>query len=95
VQAKVATVQAHQARLGSWTAAIEVAQENVDTLIPGRRGVGHRSTAAFGRDGIQALEIDAAGPELSTLTNDLLTSCFGERFEIRFVTRSPRPTARG
>lgn len=43
---------------------------------------------ALGRDGIQALEIDAAGPELSALTNELLTSCFGPRFEVRFVTQA-------
>lgn len=50
---------------------------------------------AFGRDGIQALEIDAAGPELSSLTNELLTSCFGERFEIRFVTQQLRADGKG
>lgn len=35
---------------------------------------------ALGRDGIQALEIDAAGPEVSDLINELLASCFGRRF---------------
>lgn len=35
---------------------------------------------ALGRDGIQALEIDAAGPEVSELINELLASCFGHRF---------------
>ncbi len=50
---------------------------------------------ALGRDGIQALEIDAAGPELSALTNELLTSCFGERFEVRFVTQIPRADGKG
>jgi exonuclease SbcC len=43
---------------------------------------------ALGRDGIQALLIDAAGPELSSLTNELLTSCFGPRFEVKFVTQA-------
>jgi exonuclease SbcC len=50
---------------------------------------------AFGRDGIQALEIDAAGPELSALTNELLTSCFGPRFELRFVTQALRADGKG
>ena len=50
---------------------------------------------AFGRDGIQALEIDAAGPELSSLTNELLTSCFGPRFELRFVTQIPKASEKG
>ena len=50
---------------------------------------------AFGRDGIQALEIDAAGPELSALTNELLISCFGPRFELRFVTQVPKASEKG
>lgn len=50
---------------------------------------------AFGRDGIQALEIDAAGPELSSLTSELLTSCFGPRFEVRFVTQAPKADGKG
>ena len=50
---------------------------------------------AFGRDGIQALEIDAAGPELSSLTTELLVSCFGPRFEVRFVTQVPKADGKG
>jgi exonuclease SbcC len=42
---------------------------------------------AFGKTGIQSLEIDAAGPAISEITNDLLFSCFGPRFSIRFVTQ--------
>ena len=41
---------------------------------------------AFGRSGIQALEIDAAGPEVSTLTNEILESCFGPRFTVNLRT---------
>lgn len=41
---------------------------------------------AFGRNGIQALEIDAAGPEVSTLTNELLAVAFGPRFAINLRT---------
>lgn len=41
---------------------------------------------ALGKNGIQALEIDAAGPEVSSLTNELLNSCFGTRFAISFET---------
>ncbi|MFZ5785499.1 MAG: SbcC/MukB-like Walker B domain-containing protein, partial [Acidobacteriota bacterium] len=50
---------------------------------------------ALGRDGIQALEIDAAGPELSSLTNELLGACFGPRFEVRFITQAPKATGKG
>lgn len=42
---------------------------------------------AFGKTGIQSLEIDAAGPTVSEIVNDLLFSCFGPRFSIRFVTQ--------
>lgn len=40
----------------------------------------------LGRDGLQALEIDAAGPEVTTITNDLLHEAFGPRFTMRFDT---------
>lgn len=50
---------------------------------------------AFGRDGIQALELDAAGPGLSELVNDLLTSCYGNRFEVRFITQVPKRDGKG
>ncbi len=50
---------------------------------------------ALGRDGIQALEIDAAGPELSGLTTDLLHGCFGERFDVKFITQLPKRSGDG
>lgn len=40
----------------------------------------------LGRDGVQALEIDAAGPEITEITNDLLSKSFGNRFTVSFVT---------
>lgn len=40
----------------------------------------------LGRDGLQALEVDAAGPELSGMVNDLLQRCFGSRFTISIET---------
>lgn len=39
-----------------------------------------------GRDGIQALEIDAAGPELTELVNDLLHSCVSRRWTVQILT---------
>lgn len=41
-------------------------------------------------DGIIALEIDDAGPNISALTNDLLTNCYGPRFAVRFETQSQK-----
>jgi DNA repair exonuclease SbcCD ATPase subunit len=41
---------------------------------------------SFGRDGLQALEIDAAGPELTATINDLLRSCIGSRWTVSIET---------
>jgi DNA repair protein SbcC/Rad50 len=41
---------------------------------------------SYGRDGLQALEIDAAGPELSGTINKLLRTCFGSRFTVTIET---------
>lgn len=40
----------------------------------------------LGKDGLQAMEIDAAGPELNALTNDLLHTCHGSRFTVEVRT---------
>lgn len=40
----------------------------------------------LGRSGLQALLIDAAGPELTALVNDLLSSCYGTRFSVSIDT---------
>ncbi len=50
---------------------------------------------ALGKDGIQALEIDAAGPEVARVTNELLEACYGSRFSISFETLREKKSARG
>lgn len=45
---------------------------------------------ALGKDGVVALAIDDAGPTISTTCNDLLKTCYGPRFSIRFDTQSER-----
>lgn len=50
---------------------------------------------ALGRNGIQALEIDAAGPEVSGLTNDLLHACYGSRFSASLETTELKADGRG
>lgn len=42
---------------------------------------------AFGNDGIVALSIDDAGPTLASIVNDLLKSCFGQRFTMSIQTQ--------
>lgn len=50
---------------------------------------------AFGPDEIQLCEIQAAGPEVSSLVNALLEGCFDNKFEIRFRTQRPKADGRG
>jgi DNA repair exonuclease SbcCD nuclease subunit/energy-coupling factor transporter ATP-binding protein EcfA2 len=47
---------------------------------------------AFGRKGIQAHEIDAAAPKLTTLTNDFLHGCHGPRWTAEIKTTRPPAT---
>jgi exonuclease SbcC len=49
----------------------------------------------FGPDEIQLCEIQAAGPQVSTLVNTLLEGCFDNKFEIRFRTQRPKADGRG
>lgn len=50
----------------------------------------------FGREGLPVLEIDAAGPAVSDLCNDLLRSCFGSaRFTVELVTQTPKADGKG
>ena len=50
---------------------------------------------AFGRNGIQALEIDAAGPEVSDLCNQLLHSCYNSRFTVALETAALKADGKG
>lgn len=45
---------------------------------------------AFGRDGLQVLEIDAAGPTVAAYTNDLLQVCYGSRFSVDLITQEAK-----
>jgi exonuclease SbcC len=49
----------------------------------------------FGPDEIQLCEIQAAGPQVSSLVNALLEGCFDNKFEIRFRTQRPKADGRG
>lgn len=51
--------------------------------------------AALGPDGIQALEIDAAGPVVTSTVNELLESCYGPRFSVTFETLREKRTKAG
>ncbi|MGH9772525.1 MAG: AAA family ATPase [Candidatus Acidiferrales bacterium] len=49
----------------------------------------------FGPDEIQLCEIQAAGPGVSEIVNDLLEGCFDNKFEVRFRTQRPRADGKG
>lgn len=50
---------------------------------------------ALGRDGVQALEMDAAAPEVAELTNGLLEACYGTRWTVAFETLREKRSAPG
>ena len=50
---------------------------------------------AFGNDGVIALEIDDAGPAISSSANDLLSSCFGTRFSVKIDTQAVKADGKG
>jgi exonuclease SbcC len=49
----------------------------------------------LGREGVQALELDAAGPQVSALANELLADAYGSRFQIRFDTQAAKADGKG
>ena len=69
-------------------------EKQVASLENERKSWGLLSTA-FGRTGIQSLEIDAAGPGVSQICNDLMLKCFGPRFSVSFVTQVPKSDGSG
>ena len=89
-------VQIAQERLGEIKGQIR-ALESLSTEIDQAEGdraaasdrfaVFNHLARAFGEEGIQALKIDAAGPEVSGLTNELLSTCYGPRFAVKFETQ--------
>ena len=49
----------------------------------------------LGREGVQALELDAAGPRVSGLANELLADAYGSRFQVRFETQAAKADGKG
>jgi exonuclease SbcC len=88
------------ARVGSQLAAAEEAHAKVAELVavvaPRERDVADWRFLArgLGKDGVQALEIDAAGPRVSDLCNELLQECYGSRFVVRLDTQAAKADGR-
>lgn len=49
---------------------------------------------AFSKNGLQALEIDRAAPAIEEIVNDLLESCYGNRFRLEVHTTRPDSTGK-
>lgn len=79
----VAERQLEEARLSA-TRVLELEGER--TAVLDELADWTRLAADLGKDGLQALEVDAAGPELAELANDLLHQAFGPRFTISIDT---------
>lgn len=98
VTAAAESVERERERRSKLSASLEAVRglrTRADAILETRNGLleqaSHwRSLAdCLGRDGIQGLEIDAAGPELSEIANDLLHQCFGSRYTCSLDTTRP------
>ena len=69
------------AKLPSLRTSLERKAEEVSGAVLLAKGLG--------RNGIQALKMDAAGPEVSTILNELLRELYGTRFVCRLTTQVP------
>ena len=88
VKAHTSVLAIHDARIRKLTGSARL-----HGLLAKQRAAFHDVARAFGKDGIQALEIDNAGPEVSALTNRLLVECYGNRFTVQLVTQALKKSA--
>lgn len=92
----LAHARAEQALTAAETAAERIAAIEVDLRAAEQLAADWALIArGLGRDGLQALEIDAAGPELTGLVNDLLRACFGSRYTVTIATTRAKKNGDG
>jgi exonuclease SbcC len=74
--------------VGACARAAETAQSRAAVVrIEGELGWWNLLSKALGNDGVIALCVDDAGPELARLTNELLLACYGSRFTVSIRTQ--------
>lgn len=78
--------QARVARRAELLAAITIAQRELSDWT--------RLQQDLGRDGLQAMEIDAAIPEVNAMANALLHDCHGPRFTVELTTQRLNSTGK-
>lgn len=87
-ESRGAVARAEQRLEQARASALRIGQLEVDrSLVEAELADWNRLADDLGRNGLQALEIDAAGPELTALANDLLRTCHGPRFTVRVDTQ--------
>jgi exonuclease SbcC len=79
LQAELVSAKARSAEGAKSRAAV--------TRIEGELGWWNLLNKALGNDGVIALCVDDAGPELARLTNELLLACYGPRFTVSIRTQ--------
>ena len=91
----VRTISDSRARVEACTTAMREAEAIETRLAPDARELEEwlLLARATGKDGVQALELDAAGPGVAAIANELLADTFGSGFQIAFETT--RPSADG
>jgi exonuclease SbcC len=85
--ARVDALRAREADLEAATARIAAAEADL--------GDWRLLDVALGKNGVQALEVDAAAPEIAGLVNELLASCYGPRFSLRLETLREKKSSPG
>lgn len=99
--AAVARLDAERAALEAQQAALTARTAERDAVAAQVRTLESWSLAwqwlakALGRDGLPVLEIDAAGPTVSSYANDLLHACFDGRFTLDLVTQEAKTSGKG
>ena len=99
--AALARVEAGRQELGRRSSALAVRRADLTDvdrrvgILQGELVEWQTLTKALGRDGLPVLEIDAAGPTVSSVANDLLASCFGPRFSLELVTQEAKASGKG
>ena len=83
---KEASLQVELADLRA-RASVAATMRGEASRIEGELGWWNLLAKALGNDGVIALCIDDAGPELARLTNELLLACYGQRFTVSIRTQ--------
>ena len=91
-QAEVDALRAQEARAAEAERQAAAVAERIATAraeadaARARAATDELLARSLGRQGLQALEIDCAGPAVSEIVNDLLGACYGPRFRVELRT---------